>query len=82
MGTDFMLDGGNWSNARASGYKHRTLVRDALQLRMNAYRVLMTRARDATVVFVPPLPELDETFGYLVALGFRALETHPRALLG
>ena len=46
-GTDFMLEGGSWSNARASGYKHRTLVRDAFQLRMNAYRVLLTRARDA-----------------------------------
>jgi hypothetical protein len=81
-GTDLMLDGGNWSNARASGYKHRTLVRYAFQLRMNAYRVFLTRARDATVVFVPPLPELDETFGYLVALGFRDLAAHPTALRG
>lgn len=70
-GTDFMLKGGRWSNARASGYKHHKLVRDAFQLRLNAYRVLLTRARDATVVFVPSLPELDETFGYLAAVGFR-----------
>ena len=32
----------------------RSQVRDAFQLRLNAYRVLMTRGRDATVVFVPP----------------------------
>lgn len=72
-GADFVLEGGRWSNARASGYMRRKLVRDAFQLRMNAYRVLLTRARDATVVFVPRLPELDETCGYLVAVGFRVL---------
>jgi hypothetical protein len=35
--------------------------------------VLLTRARDATVVFVPPLPVLDETYEYLRAAGFREL---------
>jgi hypothetical protein len=35
--------------------------------------VLLTRARDANVVFVPQLPELDETYDYLRAAGFREL---------
>ena len=48
-------------------------VRDAWQLRANAYRVLLTRARDATVVFVPELPELDSTYEFLVDSGFRLL---------
>jgi len=48
-------------------------VRDPLQLRKNAYRVLLTRARDVTVVFVPPLPILDETYSFLAASGFSAL---------
>jgi hypothetical protein len=40
-----------------------------MQLRRNAYRVLLTRGRDATVIFVPPIPELDETFINLIAAG-------------
>ena len=41
----------------------------SMQLRRNAYRVLLTRWRDATVIFVPPIPELDETFTNLIAAG-------------
>ena len=44
------------------------------QLRANAYRVLLTRGRDAHVVFVPELSCLDETYSYLVACGFRPLK--------
>lgn len=72
-GTDFVLQDGAWSNARARGYKQQRLVKDALQLRRNAYRVLLTRARDVSVVFVPPLPVFDETHHYLSRIGFTAL---------
>ena len=72
-GTDFVMKGGQWSNANARGYRLRSLVKDALQLRRNAYRVLLTRGRDACVVFVPPIVELDETFEYLRNAGFLAL---------
>ncbi len=41
--------------------------------RLNAYRILLTRARDVTVVFVPPIPVLDETYEYLRSAGFRLL---------
>ncbi len=44
------------------------------QLRVNAYRVLLTRARDATVVFIPPLPELNDTYAFLEESGFRPLQ--------
>lgn len=40
--------------------------RDPWQLRANAYRVLLTRARDLTVVFLPELRELDSAATYLV----------------
>ncbi|MGE3274945.1 MAG: DNA/RNA helicase domain-containing protein [Vicinamibacterales bacterium] len=73
-GTDLALDHGVWSNAMATRYKRGTPVRDPLQLRLNAYRVLLTRGRDATVVFVPTLPELDETYSYLKAAGFLPLD--------
>ena len=72
-GTDFALHTGRWSNAKARGYRGRVPVRDPYQLRLNAYRVLMTRGRDACVVWVPPLDDLDETFDYLAACGFRHL---------
>ncbi len=72
-GTDLQVRDGRWSNHRARRYKGGSVVRDAYQLRLNAYRVLLTRGRDGTVVFVPPLPELDDTYEYLAASGFRAL---------
>jgi hypothetical protein len=73
-GTDFTLDGDRWSIDRSRGYKRGgPKVRDPWQLRANAYRVLLTRARDATVVFVPPLNELDGAYDYLLGAGFRVL---------
>jgi DUF2075 family protein len=72
-GTDLVRTGTGWSIARARRYKRGNHVRDAFQLRLNAYRVLMTRGRDATVVFVPPLSSLDATHDYLVQSGYRRL---------
>jgi hypothetical protein len=72
-GTDLILVNGRWSNALAGGYRKGSHVRNARQLRINAYRVLLTRGRDATVVFVPPLPVLEETFDYLEETGFKPL---------
>lgn len=75
-GTDFRREGDCWNVDRARAYRRGgPAVRNPWQLRANAYRVLLTRARDATVVFVPPLPELNETFDYLVQTGFRTLES-------
>jgi hypothetical protein len=72
-GTDFLMKDGSWTNAHARRYQLQSLVKDAMQLRRNAYRVLLTRGRDACVVFVPPLPTLDETFEYLHEAGFLSL---------
>jgi len=66
---------GAWDNSRAKRYQRSTGVRDALTLRKNAYRVLLTRGRDGTVVFVPPVAELDETAALLEAAGCRLLAT-------
>ena len=73
-GTDFIRERGAWTNRLAKRYQNPAQVRDPLQLRRNAYRVLLTRARDGTVVFVPPLPILDETFQFLIDAGFRELQ--------
>ena len=75
-GADYVMNAGKWSNANSSGYLRKNLVRDAFQLRLNAYRVLFTRARDAVIVFVPQLHLLDETFDYLSACGFTVLKSN------
>ncbi|MGB7294224.1 MAG: DNA/RNA helicase domain-containing protein [Candidatus Aminicenantales bacterium] len=59
---------------KARGYQRRAQVKDPFQLRKNSYRVLLTRGRDGTVVFIPPLPELKETSDYLKKSGFRPLD--------
>jgi Uncharacterized conserved protein (DUF2075) len=73
-GTDYMRENGKWTNRKARGYLRSSRVKDPFQLRMNAYRVLLTRGRDGTIVFIPPLPELEETRDYLVQSGFRPLD--------
>lgn len=73
-GTDFVRRDDAWSNARARGYKKGAKVKDPFQLRLNAYRVLLPRGRDATVVFLPALAELDETYLYLCGAGMTVLE--------
>jgi hypothetical protein len=72
-GTDLRIQNGSWSNALARGYKRGAKVRNAKQLRINAYRVLLTRGRDASVVFVPAIREMDETYNYLRNSGFLEL---------
>jgi hypothetical protein len=72
-GTDLLRSEGAWNIEKARRYRKKNRVKDAHQLRVNAYRVLLTRGRDATVVFVPPLAELDETYAYLVACGYQPL---------
>ena len=72
-GTDLMRVDEEWSNARAKRHARSAQVRDPFQLRVNSYRVLLTRGRDCTLVFVPPVPELDETAAHLQANGFKML---------
>jgi hypothetical protein len=81
-GTDFLLEDGRWTNRRARRYQSPHLIHDAFQLRMNAYRVLLTRGRDATVVFVPPMPALDQVWETLLAAGFLELHGHGPSGLG
>ena len=73
-GTDLLLVDGTWSNAHASKYKTPSAIKNPLRLRKNAYRVLLTRGRDASVLFVPPLSPLNETFDFLVASGMTVLD--------
>ena len=46
---------------------------DPHQLRLNSYRVLLTRSREGLVIFVPPLSEFDQTEYALLASGAKIL---------
>jgi len=72
-GTDFIRENNRWSNRLARGYLRSAKVKDPFALRRNAYRVLLTRGRDGCVVFLPQVPELDETAAFLRAAGVREM---------
>ena len=74
-GTDFIREKGAWSNNFASRYRDAHRIIDSKVLRMNAYRVLLTRGRDGCVVFIPPIPDkMRETYTYLKDCGFSELK--------
>jgi Uncharacterized conserved protein (DUF2075) len=73
-GTDFQWTDEGWSSAKTRKYKEQKRIKNVHQLRLNAYRVLLTRAREAIVVFVPQLDELDGTYERLRQSGFADLE--------
>jgi DUF2075 family protein len=69
-GADLMWTGHDWlAKKPRGGYP----LHDAEQLRINAYRVLLTRGRDGLVVFVPPSADLDSTETALLAAGLQPL---------
>lgn len=70
-GTDLIRQDNQWSTQYARGYQKKAHVKDPFQLRINSYRVLLTRGRDGVVIYIPPIPELDETYQYLVDSGFK-----------
>jgi hypothetical protein len=66
-GSDLLRQGKDWSIA--GGGRTRGTVHDPHAMRRNVYRVLLTRGRDGTVVFLPRRAEFEETRKYLVASG-------------
>ncbi|MBK8993155.1 MAG: DUF2075 domain-containing protein [Gammaproteobacteria bacterium] len=70
-GSDLVRSRGEWSIAYSRG--SRSPMRDPLSIRKNVYRVLMTRGRDGTMVFVPPEDRLYETYRFLLKSGARQL---------
>lgn len=72
-GADLLWENGAWSNRLAS--KYRVPVRDALALRRNAYRVLLSRGRDGSIIFVPDDRQFDETASFLLNCGVQLLNS-------
>ena len=74
-GTDLLITKGEWSNDKAKRYqiRGRSTPDNPFQMRINAYLVLLTRGRDGSIIFIPELTELDETYKFLLDCGIPAL---------
>jgi hypothetical protein len=71
-GNDFLWDGSEWLMRKM---RTRIPQQDPHQLRLNSYRVLLTRSREGLVIFIPPDAEFDQTEHALLAAGARILES-------
>jgi DUF2075 family protein len=69
-GEDLVWDGQGWRSAPSP----RSQAKDLHRLRLNSYRVLLTRGRDGMVIFVPPDARLSSTLEALRVAGVAALE--------
>jgi hypothetical protein len=69
-GDDVRFSNGKWTTNITRSKAH-----DPHRLRINAYRVLLSRGRDGMIIFVPPIAQLNETFALLVASGCDILST-------
>jgi hypothetical protein len=71
-GDDVWYAQGSWQTKAAA----RSQARDPRRLRINAYRVLLSRGRDGMIIYVPPIPLLDATYDLLLSAGCRPLDPH------
>jgi len=69
-GPDVLWRNGQW---QLSPVRRRYPQTDPRQLLINTYRVLLTRGRDGILIWVPPMPALNETEHILLAAGVRAI---------
>jgi len=65
---DDLLWEDNWKT-----FSKRSKAKDPHNLRLNSYRVLLSRGRDGMVIFVPPIKKLDSTYEFLVKCGLKIL---------
>lgn len=63
-----------WKNGEWSSENHRNpKAKDAHLLRINSYRVLLTRGRDGMILYLPPDPQLDETYKLFKIVGIEVM---------
>ena len=68
-GSDLTWNGTEWQ----SPPRPRSQAHDPHRLRLNSYRVLLSRGRDGFVVFVPPEAQMERTYQALTESGLRVL---------
>lgn len=71
-GSDLLWTDDGWS-IEFSG-RNRPPLRDPMTVRKNVYRVLLTRGRDGTVIYVPEDARMDRTYARLKECGVRSLD--------
>lgn len=64
----------HWDISKGKKWKKTSIIRDPLALRRNTYRVLLTRGRQGSVIFVPPQEDLDWTHARLISAGCESLD--------
>jgi len=69
-GDDFV-----WDSAWRSPAAPRSKAKDPHRLRVNSYRVLLTRGRDGFFIFVPKEIGMETTYAALVRAGVRELNS-------
>ena len=62
-----------WNNNSWRKFYGRSKCKDPHQIRLNSYRVLLTRGRDGFIVYIPDDGVLDETFEMLKLSGLKVL---------
>lgn len=70
-GPDLLWEDNGWKARSRKSLQ----VRDPRQLRLNSYRVLLTRGRDGLLIFVPPESVFDRTHEALLSAGVSRLES-------
>jgi DUF2075 family protein len=72
-GDDLLWDTNCWFINSSRGRS----LKDPIRVKLNAYRVLLTRGRDGMIIFVPPSSNeqrFDQTANFLVGAGTKLLE--------
>ena len=54
-------------------FSKRSKAKDPHNLRLNSYRVLLSRGRDGMVIFVPSISKLDSTYEFLLKCGLKPI---------
>ena len=71
-GNDYLWNGAEWEMRKM---RTRIPQKDPHQLRLNSYRVLLTRSREGLIIFIPPDNQFDQTEYAFLAAGARILES-------
>ena len=67
-GEDLLHDENDWTK-----YILDTKLQDPHKIRLNSYRVLLTRGRDGVIVYIPKDEKFDETYKFLIKAGMKTL---------
>lgn len=62
-----------WKEGKWNCLHFKKGVINPIQMRLNAYRVLLTRGRDGTILYIPPTSILNSTYSLLKQIGINEI---------